>query len=130
MTESIEIFKIIDVDYEKAIEKVTTTLKTEGFGILTEIDVKETLKKKLNAEFERYKILGACNPPFAKKALDIDRAVGTLLPCNVYVQEVGTNKTKVSAIDPMKMFEILPNKELEPVAQEIKTRLTRAINSL
>ena len=130
MTDSIEISKIINVDYEKAIEKVTATLKVEGFGILTEIDVKDTFKKKLNADFERYKILGACNPPFAKKALDIDRAVGTLLPCNVYVQEIGTNKTKVSAIDPMKMFEILPNKELEPVAKEIKTRLTRAINSL
>ena len=130
MTDSIEISKIINVDYEKAIEKVTATLKVEGFGILTEIVVKDTFKKKLNADFERYKILGACNPPFAKKALDIDRAVGTLLPCNVYVQEIGTNKTKVSAIDPMKLIEILPNKELEPVAQEIKTRLTRAINSL
>ena len=130
MTESIEIFKIINEDYDKAIEKVTATLKTEGFGILTEKDVKQTFKKKINADFEKYKILGACNPPFAKKALDVDRAVGTLLPCNVYVQELELNKTKVSAIDPLKMFEILPKAELEPIAKEIKERLVRAINSL
>ena len=105
-------------------------MKEEGFGILTEIDVKETFKKKLNADFERYKILGACNPPFAKMALDVDRSVGTLLPCNVYVQELEANKTKVSAIDPLKMFQILPQKELEPIAQEIKERLNRALNSL
>ncbi len=130
MSESIEIAKTIELSYEKAIEKITTALKVEGFGILTEIDVKETLKKKLNVDFEKYKILGACNPPFAKKALDIDRSVGTLLPCNVYVQEVAENKTKVSAIDPMKMFQILPIKDLENIAQEIQARLTRAINSL
>ena len=128
--ETIEIARIIDVDYETALEKIVAALKVEGFGILTEIDVKETLKKKLNVDFERYKILGACNPPFAKKALDIDRSVGTLLPCNVYVQELGPNSTKISAIDPLKMFQILPIKDLEPVALEIKTRLTRAVNSL
>jgi len=128
--ETIEIAKTVDLDYDTAIEKITAALNAEGFGILTEIDVKETLKKKLNVDFERYKILGACNPPFAKKALDIDRSVGTLLPCNVYVQELGPNSTKVSAIDPLKMFQVLPIKELESVAQEIKERLTRAVNSL
>ena len=130
MSDTIEISKIVEVDYDTALTKVVTTLKEEGFGVLTEIDVKETLKKKLNAEFERYKILGACNPPFAKKALDVDRSVGTLLPCNVYVQELEPNKTKISAIDPLKMFQILPIKELEPIAQEIKERLTRAINTV
>ena len=130
MNDSIEIFKIIEEDYEKALEKIIANLKVEGFGILTEIDVKETFKKKLDVDFERYKILGACNPPFAKKALDVDRSVGTLLPCNVYVQELGKNKTKISAINPSKMFEIIPSNELEPIANEIKERLTRAINTL
>ena len=128
--ETIEIARIIDVDYETALEKIVAALKVEGFGILTEIDVKETLKKKLNVDFERYKILGACNPPFAKKALDIDRSVGTLLPCNVYVQELGPNSTKISAIDPLKMFQFLPIKDLEPVGLESKTRLTRDVKSL
>ena len=130
MSDTIEIAKVVEVDYDTALIKVVAALKEEGFGILTEIDVKETFKKKLNADFERYKILGACNPPFAKMALDVDRSVGTLLPCNVYVQELEANKTKVSAIDPLKMFQILPQKELEPIAQEIKERLNRALNSL
>ena len=110
--------------------KIIKALKVEGFGILTEIDVKATFKKKLDVDFEKYKILGACNPPFAKKALDVDRSVGNLLPCNVYVQELEANKTKVSAIDPIKMFQILPISDLEPIAKEIKDRITRAINSL
>ena len=120
VTQTIEIAKVVELTYEQALEKTIEALKVEGFGILTEIDVKATFKKKLEVDFEKYKILGACNPPFAKKALDVDRSVGTLLPCNVYVQEVEPNKTKVSAIDPMKMFQILPNKELEPIAKEIK----------
>ena len=130
MSESIEIAKTVEMDYDTALEKVVAALKVEGFGVLTEIDVKETFKKKLNVDFERYKILGACNPPFAKKALDVDRSVGTLLPCNVYVQELDANKTKVSAIDPLKMFQILPISDLEQIAKEIKDRLSRAINSL
>ena len=130
MSESIEIAKTVEMDYDAALEKVVAALKVEGFGVLTEIDVKETFKKKLNVDFERYKILGACNPPFAKKALDVDRSVGTLLPCNVYVQELDANKTKVSAIDPLKMFQILPISDLEQIAKEIKDRLSRAINSL
>jgi len=130
MSKSIEITKIIDIEYDSALDKVIAALKVEGFGILTEIDVKETLKKKLNVDFERYKILGACNPLFAKKALDIDRSIGALLPCNVYVQEVAPDKTKVSAIDPIKMFQILPIKELEPIAEEIQDRLSHVINSL
>ena len=130
VTQTIEIAKVVELTYEQALEKTIEALKVEGFGILTEIDVKATFKKKLEVDFEKYKILGACNPPFAKKALDVDRSVGTLLPCNVYVQEVEPNKTKVSAIDPMKMFQILPNKELEPIAKEIQERLTRAVNSI
>ena len=130
VSDSIEIAKIVDLTYEEALEKIIEALKVEGFGILTEIDVKATFKKKLDVDFEKYKILGACNPPFAKKALDADRSVGTLLPCNVYVQEIEPNKTKVSAIDPIKMFQILPQKDLEPIAKEIQKRLTRAVNSL
>ncbi len=128
--ESIEISKILSVDYDTALEKTVAALKVEGFGVLTEIDVKETMKKKLDVDFERYKILGACNPPYAKKALDIDRSVGTLLPCNVYVQELEDGKTKVSAIDPNVMFQVITNKELETIAIEIREKLVRAIDSL
>ena len=130
MSGTIEIAKVIDVDYDSALEKVIDALKVEGFGVLTEIDVKATMKKKLDVDFERYKILGACNPPFAKKALDIDRSIGTLLPCNVYVQEIEENKTKVSAIDPKIMFQVITNKELESIAVEMRERLVRVINSL
>jgi uncharacterized protein (DUF302 family) len=106
-------------------------LKKEGFGVLTEIDVKKTFKDKLDVEFERYAILGACNPPFAKKSLDLEREIGLLLPCNVIVQELeGGKKTKVAAIDPEIMFKIIDNAEMEQIALEVKSKLQRVITSL
>jgi uncharacterized protein (DUF302 family) len=125
-----EISTFIDEEYETAVSKTVKALKEEGFGVLTEIDVKKTLKTKLNIDIERYVILGACNPPFANKALEIEREIGLLLPCNVIVQELGEEKTKVAAIDPEKMFTIIENPQLELVAKEVKNKLQRVINSL
>jgi uncharacterized protein (DUF302 family) len=118
--------KIIDLPYEKAIEKVTEELKKEGFGILTSIDVKDTLKKKLGVEFKKYVILGACNPPFAHKALLAEEQIGLLLPCNVIVYEKG-GKTVVSIFDSMVMLKILDNEQMRPIAEEVKQRLQRVL---
>ncbi|MHA2226473.1 MAG: DUF302 domain-containing protein [Candidatus Hodarchaeales archaeon] len=126
-----EISVILNEEYDEVVTKTVEALKREGFGVLTEIDVKKTFKEKLNVEFERYVILGACNPPFAKKALDIEREIGLLLPCNVIVQEIKAKKiTKVAAINPEIMFQIIGNPQVEPVAKEVRTRLQRVINSL
>lgn len=126
-----EISIILNEEYDTVVTKTVKALKEEGFGVLTEIDVKKTLKEKLDVEFERYVILGACNPPFAKKALDIEREIGLLLPCNVIVQELQEKKqTKVATIDPEKMFEIIGNPQVEPIAKEVKIRLQRVISSL
>ena len=126
-----EISVILNEDYDTVVTKTIKALKEEGFGVLTEINVKKTFKEKLDVEFERYVILGACNPPFAKKALDFEREIGLLLPCNVIVQELQENKTtKVAAIDPEKMFTIIGNPEVEPIAKEVKTKLQRVIGSL
>ncbi|MFX1507904.1 MAG: DUF302 domain-containing protein [Promethearchaeota archaeon] len=125
-----EISAVLDEEYDIAVSKTVNALKQEGFGVLTEIDVKQTLKTKLNVDFERYVILGACNPPFANKALEVEREIGLLLPCNVFVQELGEGRTKVAAIDPEKMFKIIGNPQLESVAKEVKIKLQRVINSL
>lgn len=125
-----EISAILNEDYDVAVVKTVNALKEEGFGVLTKIDVKQTLKEKLNVDFERYVILGACNPPFAKKALDFEREIGLLLPCNLIVQELEDGKTKVATIDPEKMFKIIGNSQFELVAKEVKTKLQRVINSL
>jgi uncharacterized protein (DUF302 family) len=122
--------KVIATTFDEAIKRVTEELKKEGFGILTEIDVKDTLKKKLDVDFKKYKILGACNPPFAFKALTTDERVGLLLPCNVVIQEMIGDKIEVTAIDPVSMLEIMDNPELEPIAKEIRGKLERAIESL
>ncbi|MHA2203432.1 MAG: DUF302 domain-containing protein, partial [Candidatus Hodarchaeales archaeon] len=121
---------VLNEEYDVAVEKTVQALKEEGFGVLTEIDVKQTLKKKLDVDFERYVILGACNPPFAKKTLDFEREIGLLLPCNLIVQELEEGKTKVAAIDPEKMFKMIGNPQIELVAKEVKTKLQRVINSL
>ncbi len=126
-----EISTILTEDYDIAVDKTKEALKKEGFGVLTEIDVKKTFKEKLNESFERYIILGACNPLFAKKALDLEREIGLLLPCNVIVQELEEGKkTKVAAIDPEKMFNIINKTQLAPIAAEIKKKLQNVINSL
>ena len=119
----------LNIPFENIVEKIRNSLKEEGFGILTEIDVKETLKKKLDVDYPNYKILGACNPPLAKKALDIDKEVGTLLPCNVIVYEIDQG-VQVSIQRPTEMMKILNNKDLNEVAQEAESRLTKVIEKL
>jgi len=119
----------LNMPFENIVEKIRNSLKEEGFGILTEIDVKETLKKKLDVDYPNYKILGACNPPLAKKALDIDKEVGTLLPCNVIVYEIDQG-VQVSIQRPTEMMKILNNKDLNEVAQEAESRLTKVIENL
>jgi len=116
--------KTIDLGFEEAINKVTDELKKEGFGILTTIDVKDTLKKKINVDFKKYTILGACNPPIAHRALQTEEELGLLLPCNVIVYEKD-NKTTVSFFDPMIMTKLIDNKKMEPIAKEVKEKLQR-----
>lgn len=118
--------RTVDMPFDAAVEKVTAELQKEGFGVLTTIDVKETLKKKLNVDFKNYKILGACNPPFAHKALQADEEIGLLLPCNVIVYEK-SGKSVVAAFDPMSMSRIMDNTSVEPIASEVKQRLERVI---
>ncbi len=118
-----------NVSFNEAIEKVTAALKEEGFGILTEIDVKETLKKKLDEDFRPYKILGACNPPFAHKALLAEDKIGAMLPCNVIVQQTEKG-IEIAAVDPVASMQAVENKELEEIATEIQARLRSVIDSL
>ena len=122
--------KTIAGSFDNAIEKVTEALKAEGFGILTEIDIKATLKKKLDVDFYNYKILGACNPPFAYKALLAEDKIGTMLPCNVIVQEKVTGQVEVSAVDPAASMQAVKNKALSDIATEIGARLKKVIEGL
>lgn len=123
------ISKTTPLGYEQAIEKVTDELKKEGFGVLTTIDVQDTLKKKLNVDFDRYVILGACNPLFAYQSLQAEHELGLLLPCNVIVYErKGT--THVAAFDPLVMGALIDNPAMKPIAQEVRARLDRAIRSV
>ncbi len=121
--------RTVSLSYESAIEKVTEELKKEGFGILTTIDVKETLKKKLNVDFNKYIILGACNPPFAYQALEAEEQVGLLLPCNVIVYE-RDGKTILAAFDPMSMAKVMENEAMEPIADQVRAKLLRALNAV
>lgn len=120
----------LNVPYEEAIEKATIALKEEGFGILTEIDVKATLKKKLDADFRRYIILGACNPKLAYQALQNELEIGLLLPCNVIVYETDEGHSIISIVDPLSMLGVVENPRLDPIAQEARTRLQRVIEVL
>jgi uncharacterized protein (DUF302 family) len=119
----------LDLPYEQALEKVTEALREEGFGVLSKIDVKATLKEKLNADFRKYIILGACNPPLAHRALSADLDVGLLLPCNVVVYEEEGGSV-VGLIDPISMLGIITNPEIEPVAKEARSRLERVARAL
>lgn len=118
--------KTTTLQFDRAVEKVTDELKKEGFGVLTTIDVKETMKKKLDVDFKKYVILGACNPPFAFKALQAEPEIGLLLPCNVVVYEENGHST-VSIFDPMVMTQILENDAMKPIAEEVQERLKRVI---
>ncbi len=121
--------KKVSTGFESTIEKVTDELKKEGFGVLTTIDVKETLKKKLDVDFKKYTILGACNPPIAHKALQMEEELGLLLPCNVIVYEKD-NETQVSVFDPMVMTNIVDNPEMKAVAAEVRSRLERVLEAV
>ena len=120
----------LDTDFDAALQQVTEALKSEGFGVLTEIDVKATLKKKIDVDFRPYRILGACNPPLAYRALSAAPQVGLLLPCNVTVAQVEDERIEVSIIDPMIMMGAAYHPDLEPVAAEAKERLERVANLL
>lgn len=122
--------KTVNGNFEDTIESVTNELEKEGFGILTEIDVKETLKKKLDVDFKNYRILGACNAPFAHKALKTEDKVGTMLPCNVVVQELEQGKIEVAAVNPMASMQAVENKTLEGIASEIGDKLKKVIETL
>ncbi|MFO7843209.1 MAG: DUF302 domain-containing protein [Bacteroidales bacterium] len=127
---SYNINKTLHTDFNSAVTQVKDALKEEGFGILSEIDVDETLKKKLDVDFRKYKILGACNPPNAHKALLTEPNVGTMLPCNVVVQEMESNKIEVVAVNPQASMRAIENDELQEIAGNIKAKLEKVIQSL
>ena len=122
--------KEIDLSFEDAITRVTEELKKEGFGVLTEIDVKATLKKKLDADFRNYRILGACNPPFAHQALLAEPQIGLMLPCNIVVQDGEDGKILVSAIDPIASMQAVDNPSLGKVAEQVRAKLQTVIENL
>lgn len=122
--------KTLNLSFEEAISKVTEELKKEGFGILTEIDVKATLKKKLDVDFRNYRILGACNPHFAHQALQAEDKIGTMLPCNVILQEKAGGNVEVSAVDPVASMKAIENPKLGEIAQQVQAKLKKVIDSL
>ena len=128
--EALELTVELQTDFGTAVERVTEALKAEGFGILTEIDVKATLKKKLDADFRPYLILGACNPPLAYQALTIDPEVGKFLPCNVTVDQVQEGLVKISFLDPLMMSAFVDDPQIGPVARDARERLDRVADSL
>lgn len=119
--------KTVDLSFVDGIQKVVEELKKEGFGILTEIDVKATLKKKLDVDFRKYRILGACNPTFAYEALKSERMIGTMLPCNVIVQEAEGGKTEITAVDPIASMQAIENPNLEQTANKVRSLLKTII---
>ena len=121
--------KTVDLSFEDTINKVTEELKKEGFGVLTTIDVKETLKNKIDVDFKKYTILGACNPPLAHKALQAEEEIGLLLPCNVIVYEK-EGKSAVSVFDPSLMTKVVENEKMNPIAEEVKEKLQRVFNNI
>ena len=124
------ISKTISASFDEAVAAVIEGLKKEGFGVLTDIDVKETLKKKLDVDFRRYRILGACNPSFAYKALTLEDNIGTMLPCNVIVQERGPGVVEVSAVDPIASMMAIENESLGDIAKQVREKLRKVIENL
>ena len=122
--------KTINTGFAQAVVLVTESLKKEGFGVLTEINIQEKLKEKLDVDFRKYKILGACNPAYAYKALQQEDKVGTMLPCSVIIQELGSNEIEVAAVNPLASMMAIENPDLVEIAREIKEKLERAIASL
>ena len=121
---------VLETSYEEAVSKVIQVLKEEGFGVLTEIDVKSTLKKKLNVDFRKYLILGACNPPYAFRTLQTDLDVGLLLPCNVIVYETDDKKAYISALNPVSALEVIKSKELRKIAAEVSEKLKKVVEKV
>ena len=119
-----------NISFDEAIEKTTKELQKEGFGVLTEIDLKSTFKKKLDVDFYNYKILGACNAPFAYKALQAEDKIGTMLPCNVIIQEKVPGKIEISAVDPLSSMVSVENNSLGEIAEEVRDKLKRVIENL
>jgi uncharacterized protein (DUF302 family) len=122
--------KTVRGSFDQVLARTVDAFKAEGFGVLTEIDVKETLKKKLNVDFRRYRILGFCNPPFAYRALQAEDKIGTMLPCSVVVQEAGEGQVEVAAIDPAASMQAVGNENLRAIAEEVRAKLNRAVQSL
>ena len=122
--------KTVARSFDETLAKLADELKKEGFGILTEIDVKDTLKEKLNVDFRRYKILGTCNPPFAYEALQAEDKIGILLPCNVIIQETDDGQVEVSAIDPMETMKVVGNPKLAVLAEQVQAKLKRVVANI
>jgi uncharacterized protein (DUF302 family) len=122
--------KVLTRPFDDVIIAVTKALQKEGFGVLTEIDVKATLKKKLDVEFRNYRILGACNPPFAHQALSVEDKIGLMLPCNVIVQEIGENMVEVAAIDPIASMQAVDSPGLQEIGQQVSDKLKQVVNNL
>lgn len=122
--------KSVALPYEQAVERTRAALQDEGFGVLTEIDVKATLKKKLDVDFKKYVILGACNPPLAWQGFQAEPDIGLLLPCNVIVYEEGASRSRVAVLDPLVQLGVTGRKDIEPLATEARRRLERALRAL
>ena len=122
--------KIVTDNFNDVIVNVTELLRKEGFGILTEINIQETFKKKLNLDFRKYRILGACNPPFAYTALSAEDKIGTMLPCNIIIQELSTNTIEVAAVNPIASMQAIENDILNEIASDISQKLKNVINNL
>jgi len=122
--------KVLPLGFEQAVERTTKALAEAGFGIITEIDVRNTLKKKLNVDFRNYRILGACNPALAYEALQIEDKVGTMLPCNVVVQELDGGRTEVAAVDPVASMQAIDNPRLRQAAERVQAKLKTVIETL
>jgi len=122
--------KTVELSFDRAIARVTEELKNEGFGILTEIDVQQTLKKKLDVDFRKYRILGVCNPSLAYKALQAEDKIGVMLPCNVIVQETADGKVEVSAVDPIASMQAINNPGLRDLAEDVRGKLKKVIDHL
>ncbi|MFS8115989.1 DUF302 domain-containing protein [Rhizobium jaguaris] len=122
--------KTIACDFDEAIQRTTEALKKAGFGIITEIDVKDTFKKKLNVDFRNYRILGACNPMMAREALEVEDKIGTMLPCNVILQDAGDGKIEIAAIDPVASMQAVDNPALRDPAGKIRAMLQRVVDEI
>ena len=122
--------KTLPIGFDEAVRRTTEALKQEGFGIITEIDVKQTLKAKIGVDFRNYRILGACNPKLAHEALQLEDKIGTMLPCNVVVQELGSNRTEIAAIDPVASMQAVDNPRLKQAAERVQALLRKVVEAL